>query len=69
MSRWRLRRHQEYRLRPGSATGESGSDLCDVVSTVQDRPSLTALNQTLALPFRLSMIFSENRFPLFGIML
>jgi hypothetical protein len=29
----------------------------------------TKLNQTLALSFCLSMIFSENRFPLFRIML
>jgi len=29
----------------------------------------TELNQTLALSFCLSMIFSENRFPLFRIML
>jgi len=32
-------------------------------------PDPTALNQARRLSYRLGMIFPENRFPLFGIML
>jgi hypothetical protein len=41
----------------------------DHSQSLSSGPAPASLNQTLRLSFCLSIIFSENRYPLFGIML